>query len=165
MPEPFNDFKLGPEAMHEFIMGYRSQMAGNIEAAVQHYRRSLELEETAEAHTFLGWAYSFVGMLDEAIAECHKAIAVDPEFGNPYNDIGAYYLQMMKFEEAIPWLQRAKKAARYSHPEFPCCNLARAYERLGRWKEAIAEYRLALELQPNYRAAAEGLAKLTATMN
>ncbi len=31
--------------------------------------------------------------LDDAIDECKKAIAIDPEFGNPWNDTGAYLIQ------------------------------------------------------------------------
>ncbi|MEE9220681.1 MAG: tetratricopeptide repeat protein, partial [candidate division NC10 bacterium] len=42
-----------------FQEGYRHQMNGDLDAAVEHYRRSIELYPTAEAHTFLGWAYSF----------------------------------------------------------------------------------------------------------
>jgi hypothetical protein len=38
---------------------YRHQMNGDLDAAVEHYRRSIEFYPTAEAHTFLGWAYSF----------------------------------------------------------------------------------------------------------
>ena len=34
-----------------------------------------------------------MGKLDEAIEECYKAIDRDPDFGNPYNDIGAYLIE------------------------------------------------------------------------
>ena len=50
------------------------------------------LYPTAEAHTFLGWVYSFQSRYDEAIAECLEAIRVDETLGNPYNDIGSYLL-------------------------------------------------------------------------
>ncbi|MGH7424224.1 MAG: tetratricopeptide repeat protein, partial [Candidatus Methylomirabilales bacterium] len=53
-----------------FQEGYRHQMSGDVDAAVESYRRSIELYPTAEAHTFLGWAYSFQGKIDEAIREC-----------------------------------------------------------------------------------------------
>ena len=59
---------------------------------------------------FLGWTYSYQGRLDDAIPECQKAIEVDPEFGNPYNDIGAYLIEQQKHDEAIPWLERALQA-------------------------------------------------------
>src|SRR5207253_8419965 len=39
--------------------------------------------------------------------ECKKAIAVDPTFGNPYNDIGAYLIERGEHAQAIPWLEKA----------------------------------------------------------
>src|SRR5262249_33621441 len=38
---------------------YHRQMAGDLEGAIDHYQRSIEIFPTAEAHTFLGWTYSF----------------------------------------------------------------------------------------------------------
>src|SRR5256885_11051849 len=81
---------------------YQAQMEGDYERAVELYHSSLELYPTAEAHTFLGWAYHFQGKIDDAIAECKRAIEIDPDFGNPYNDIGAYLIEMGRSEEAVP---------------------------------------------------------------
>ncbi|MGB7435418.1 MAG: tetratricopeptide repeat protein, partial [Candidatus Acidiferrum sp.] len=69
---------------------YQAQMEGDYDRAVELYQSSLDLHPTAEAHTFLGWTYHFQGKLLDAIAECKRAIELDPDFGNPYNDIGAY---------------------------------------------------------------------------
>ena len=66
----------------------KHQMAQEFEDAIRLYKESIALYPTADAHTYLGWAYSFVGRLNEAIAQCEIAIQLDPEFGNPYNDIG-----------------------------------------------------------------------------
>src|SRR5437762_8933331 len=92
---------------------YQAQMEGDYDRAVELYQSSLELHPTAEAHTFLGWTYHFQGRIDEAIAECKRAIELDPDFGNPYNDIGAYLIEQNRFDEAIPWLERATEARRY----------------------------------------------------
>ena len=72
---------------------YQYQMGGDYDMAVELYKRSLDLHPTAEAFTFLGWTYRFQGKIEDAIAECKKAIQLDPEFGNPYNDIGAYLIE------------------------------------------------------------------------
>src|SRR6266403_1179755 len=80
---------------------YQAQMEGDYDRAVELYQSSLELHPTAEAHTFLGWTYHFQGRIEEAIAECKLAIGLDPEFGNPYNDIGAYLIELGRFEEAL----------------------------------------------------------------
>jgi tetratricopeptide (TPR) repeat protein len=136
-----------------FESAYEAQMRGELDEAVALYRRSLEAHPTAEAHTFLGWTYSFQGRLDDAIEECKKAIAVDPEFGNPYNDIGAYFIEMGRYDEAIPWLEQATRATRYEAPHFPRFNLGRAFVAKEMYSRALEEFRHALRLRPGYTAA------------
>src|SRR5688572_3201100 len=80
---------------------YECQMSGQLEEAIELYQKSIDVYPTAEAHTFLGWTYSFQGRLDDAIAECKKAIEVDPDFGNPYNDIGVYLIELEQYDDAI----------------------------------------------------------------
>ena len=58
---------------------YQAQMEGDYDRAVELYHSSLELHPTAEAHTFLGWTYHFQGRLEDAIAECRRAIEIDPD--------------------------------------------------------------------------------------
>jgi Tfp pilus assembly protein PilF len=129
------------------------------------YQASLAVAPTAEAHTFLGWVYSFERRYAEAIAECQRAIAVDPTFGNPYNDIGCYLIALGREDEAIPWLRRALAAPRYEAPHFPHVNLARIYETQGRVLDALTEYGQALERQPGYAPAVLGLRRLQARVN
>jgi len=85
---------------------YQAQMEGDYDRAVELYHSSLELHPTAEAHTFLGWTYHFQGKLEDAIAECQRAIKIDPDFGNPYNDIGSYLVRKGEREAAIAWRPR-----------------------------------------------------------
>jgi Tfp pilus assembly protein PilF len=148
-----------------FHEAYRKQEKGELEEAVELYLKSIESFPTAEAHTFLGWAYSLMGRLDDAIAECHIAISIDPTFGNPYNDIGAYLLQRGEVDEAIPWLLRALEAPRYESYCFPHTNLGRAYEARREWAAAAESYRKALEERPNYPPARQGLARIRAMFN
>ena len=102
---------------------YRYQTEGELERAIERYQRSIQAHPMAEAHTFLGWALSFQGRLEEATTECLRAIEIDPEFGNPYNDIGVYLMQRDKLDESIPWLEKAKRAKRYEPRQFPFMNL------------------------------------------
>jgi Tfp pilus assembly protein PilF len=141
---------------------YRLQMAGELDSAIEHYRRSIALHPTAEAHTFLGWTYSFQGRLEEAIAACKDAIAVDADFGNPYNDIGSYLIKLGRPDEAIPWLEAAIKAPRYEPRHYPHCNLGQIYWAKGLLGKAAAEFEAALAHCPDYplaRAALEAIRK------
>lgn len=153
------------EAEVHFRKGYEAQMRGDLEEAIAHYRRSIELCPTAEAHTFLGWAYSFQGKHAEAIRECEVAIQIDPDFGNPYNDIGAYLIELGRVEEAIPWLKKAMRAKRYEPRHYPHMNLGRVYAKQGKVQEAIAELKRALEIEPGYLAARRELHRLLGLLN
>jgi tetratricopeptide (TPR) repeat protein len=144
---------------------YRHQMQGELDRAIELYRRSIEVYPTAEAHTFLGWTYSFQGRLDEATQECLRAIDVDPDFGNPYNDIGCYLMQQGKLDEAIPWLERAKEARRYEPRQFPYMNLARIHVRRGQWWDALREFEQAVRLAPEDAELRRALHSLRARLN
>lgn len=127
----------------------RHQMAQEFEDAIRLYKESIALYPTADAHTYLGWAYSFVGRLNEAIAQCEIAIQLDPEFGNPYNDIGVYLMQQQRFDDAIPWLEQAKSATRYEPRHFPFINLGRIYLTKGMIQKALEEFGGALKINPD----------------
>jgi tetratricopeptide (TPR) repeat protein len=152
-------------AIELFEQAYREQMRGNLEEAVRLYQASIAFHPTAEAHTFLGWTYSFAGRLEEAIEECKKAIEIDPDFGNPYNDIGSYLIHLGELDAAIPWLERAITAKRYEPRHFPHCNLARVYQAKGQLKRAVEEFERALEIEPDYPFARNALETLRAQLN
>lgn len=152
-------------AQELFQKAYTFQMEGDLEQAVEYYKRSIKIFPTAEAHTFLGWTYSFQGHYDDAIGECKRAIEVDPDFGNPYNDIGAYLIETGKLNDAIPWLKKAIVAKRYDSYCYPHYNLGRIYEKKGNWSEAMGCYREALKNNSNYTLAQRALNRLKALFN
>jgi Tfp pilus assembly protein PilF len=136
------------EALGFWEEGTANLMSGDVEEAIRLFTRSLELEPTAEAYTFRGWAYSFQGRIDDAIEECRKAIATDPSFGNPYNDIGCYLMHKGELDEAVPWFERAKTASRYEPRHYPYLNLGRLHAARGDFDQAAAEFQGALEENP-----------------
>ncbi len=153
------------EAMKWFREAYQHQMRGELDEAVRLYTRSIETYPTAEGYTFRGWTYSFQGRIDEAIEECKKAIEVDPTFGNPYNDIGAYLVEQDRLDEAIPWLEKALVALRYESYCFPHVNLGRVYERKKMFAKALEHYQDALEENPQHLGARQAVARLRGMSN
>jgi tetratricopeptide (TPR) repeat protein len=141
-----NDYKddASPGAKYEakqlFQEAYQAQLAENYEQAIDLYKRSIETYPTAEAHTFLGWVYSFQDRYDEAIEECLEAIRVD-EF------------------------KRALYAPRYESYAFPHFNLGRIYETRKKYLDAAKHYGKALEQQPGFTEAASGLHRMQALLN
>ncbi|MFQ5927222.1 MAG: tetratricopeptide repeat protein [Terriglobia bacterium] len=143
-----------------FEEAYNYQMEGEFDLAVEFYRRSLAAHPTAEAFTFLGWTYHFQGKLDAAIAQCKKAIQLDPDFGNPYNDIGAYLIEKGEPDAAIPWLEEATRAKRYQSYHFAHYNLGRAYLAQDLYNRARECFHRALALAPDYTLAQDALTQL-----
>lgn len=151
--------------MRYFKAAYDKQVEGEYREAIELYTKSIEAFPSAEAYTFRGWAYSSLEDYEQAIADCMKAIEVDPEFGNPYNDIGAYLIETGKLEEAIPWLEKAIEAKRYDARCYPHFNLGRVYEARRDWKKARDYYEKALMENGEYLAAARALRRLSAMFN
>jgi tetratricopeptide (TPR) repeat protein len=153
------------EALRLFQEAHNIQMQGNFHDAVELYQQSINAYPTAEGHTFLGWTYSLMGRTDEAIEECHRAIEVDPAFGNPYNDIGAYLIEKGELDAAIPWLRKAMSASRYECYFYPHFNLGRIYEAKQQIRDAMNEYYAALQINKDYILALQAFRRLQAQMN
>ena len=152
-------------AVRYFIRGYEAQSQGDAKTALDFYHRSIVAYPTPEAYTFRGWAYSVFGDYDRAMFECFQAIKLDPEFGNPYNDIGSYLIEKDRWDEAIGWFERAIEAKRYATRWFPYFNLGRVYEHKHDWAKAKSCYAQALAIDQCYTAARDGLARIRARLN
>ena len=140
--------------------GQTAHFRGDFDRAIELYSRSLAVYPTAEAFTLRGWAHGVQRDFDEAIADCHRAIATDPEFGAPYNDIGAWLMEQDLLDEAIPWLLRATHAARYEPRHLPHMNLARLWKRKGDLRRAISCFETALRIEPNDPTCLAAIAEL-----
>ncbi|MBI4873439.1 MAG: tetratricopeptide repeat protein [Acidobacteria bacterium] len=140
--------------------GSRLREQGDYELAADLYRRSLELHPMPEAHTGLGAAYRGLGRLDDAIQECEKAIALDPEFGGSYNDIGACLIEMGRPEEAVEWLEKATRHTHRRGCHLPWYNLGRVWAARELFNRARECFETAVEIEPDYRPALEALARI-----
>src|SRR2546422_884962 len=99
-------------ARRAFQAAYILQSAGDLDRAADAYERSIRLAPSGEGHTFRAWTFSFMGRYDDAIEGGQRAIAVDPSFGIPYNDIGQYLIEMNRLDDASPRLEPAIAAPR-----------------------------------------------------
>lgn len=144
-----NVVNLATKRAHKLIDdGMEHFSKGDIHEAITLFKKSLEFSITPEAYTYWGWMLSFTGQLDQAIEMCKKAIEIDPDFGNPYNDIGTYHMKKGELESAVPWLERAKEAKRYEPRQFPFLNLGRIYLSQGMFLKALVEFEQALQYDP-----------------
>ena len=154
-----------PDQVRAYVLwqhGNVLHLQGRYQAAAGKFRKSIEVLPTAEGHTFLGWSLSMLGQTEEAIAECEKAITLDPDYGNPYNDIGVYLIELGRPDEAIPWFRKAMSAERYCCYQFPHFNLGRVHVLQGDFIAARRSFEQSLRHDPDYLPARMALEYLDA---
>ncbi len=152
-------------AAEYFQIAYDSHLQGELDTAIESYKTSIRIHPTPKAYTLLGWAYSLQGDYENAIEECKKAIELDPEFGNPYNDIGSYLIALNRNDEAIYWLEQAIAAAVNEARHYPYYNLGRIHEKRGEWILAAKMYRKSIDIEPDYELAEDAFIRITTLLN
>ncbi|NIP57242.1 MAG: tetratricopeptide repeat protein, partial [Gemmatimonadetes bacterium] len=111
------------------------------DSAVRYARRAIELgPELPEGHRALGLAYSIIPGRGEAALEAHlRALELDPNDLAAANNIGVHYLDLGRFDEAIPWFRQAARLA--PNIFIPTSFSAYTYDALGldrlaqKWRE------------------------------
>jgi TolB-like protein/Tfp pilus assembly protein PilF len=109
------------------------------------FRRSLEVAPSyAMGHFFYGYLLSALGRDEEAMAELHRALELDPLSLIILAAAGAVHFYARRYEEAIALARRALAI----DPEFRAghADLGRALEYSGRTAEAVQEYEHAIRL-------------------
>ena len=157
----FNEAK----AKRIFEQAYEMQTNGFLDAAIALYSQSIEWYPTAKAYTFMGWAYAAKREYELAIEFCRCAIEIDPDYGNPYNDIGAYLIELGRPDESIEYLKKAIESEDYDCRFYPYYNLGKVYIDKNQIKKAIECFQQALDLKPEFYAARDELDRLTNRLN
>ena len=102
----------------------------------------------ANAHGMLGWLYNLTKQYDKAIAECKKAVDLDPNSATAHAWYGHVLFSMGNYEESVLELEQAVRL----NP-FPATwvlrGLGRSYSWSGRYDEAIKTLKRAIQKAPN----------------
>jgi len=112
------------------------------------------------AHYELGQYYRNDNRNSEAIQEFEKAIALDPDFGPAFNELGYAHVSTGEFEKAEAAFKRYI-AVNPGDPN-PIDSLAELYVHMGNLDKAEARYREALEARPDWTGSCRGLAYIYA---
>ena len=120
-------------------LGNQHLRTGQIGEAIQSFDLVLEMDDhNALALRGKGMAFLRLGRIDEAEAFYRKAIAADPTWSEPKNELAIVLIETKRCEEAEGLLGEVKKDILYPTPEFAEHNLARAIECQGRDREAVS---------------------------
>jgi Flp pilus assembly protein TadD len=132
-----------------------------IDEAVTHFRDSLRYNpNNAQAHCNLGKALTQQHKLNEADAELRAAIALKPQEPEFHRSLAYALGGMGKSNEALAQLRQAADLDRTGDRRL---ELASMLHQFGNDREAVAEYRRVLDLQPRSVEALNNLAWILAT--
>jgi tetratricopeptide (TPR) repeat protein len=116
------------------------------------FRLLLEFAEKypKEKRAFFGLGQYYWGMgdFDRAIEEYNKALELDPNYGDAYNQLGDIYVKKGNFSIAIEHLKKYI-AVSPGEPN-PVDSLAEAYFWMGSLDDALATYKQVLEIKPDF---------------
>jgi DNA-binding winged helix-turn-helix (wHTH) protein/TolB-like protein/Flp pilus assembly protein TadD len=108
--------------------------------AESEFRRAIELNPTyATAHQWYSVYLLAAGRPNEAFQEIYKARQYDPLSLSINTDVGFHHYYNKQYEEAIKQLMSVLEMKK----DFPLAHLwlGRSYQQLGRYQEALAEFR------------------------
>lgn len=128
-------------------MGDLRMARGDGEAALEAYRRALELQPTeARIHQRLGRVLGMGGRMQQALEHLRRAVKLDPGSAGACNDLGVALQAMGRAEAAERWYREALEIEP-GHAEAHV-NLARLLAARGRRAEAMSHLRQALDVLP-----------------
>ena len=148
-PEPVAD--RSKKALAHYDLGAYQLSQGRVAMAIRELTTAKELSpDDPWIALALAEAYRRRAKAEEAEAEFREAIRLDPELHTAKLNLAAMYVQLGRFEEAIPLLAELADAATFPSPWRALTTLGWAQYKLERKAEARRSLQLALEYRPDY---------------
>jgi adenylate cyclase len=150
----------------DVVFGWSESPPKSIEKAFELAQKAMSLDDSlAEPYELISKIYVFQRKHEQAIAKAQQAIKLNPNGAFIVYNLGWVLRCTGRPEEAIPWI---KKSMRLNPTVFSQAwvfdSLGRTYFLAEKYEEAIAKYRMAVKLNPDYRDAHIGLAATYAVL-
>ncbi len=101
------------------------------------------------AHYYIGTYYAYTKQsYAEAEQAFNKALELDPDYGSAMNDLAYTYAEIGNFEKAIEYFKRYASVSPGDANPFD--SMGDLYFRMGKLDDAIAKYKEALEVKPDF---------------
>jgi S1-C subfamily serine protease/lipoprotein NlpI len=157
--------RLGPKQANATATDYSLRgdaytRKGQYDRALRDYNSALKINPTYDvAFAGRGQAYFQIGDYDRAIEDFGTAIRLDPNDPNPHLIRGRSYAKKGEYDRAIIDLT---SAIDLKHPRLAFAYLVRAdaYEGRGDLQKALADYRMAMDRDPELKEAGFGIRRI-----
>jgi tetratricopeptide (TPR) repeat protein len=133
-------------------LGVNLARAGQLPAAMDHYRQALRLKDNyPEAHNNLGNALVRLGRPDEAVEQYRQALRLQSDYPEAYDNLLNALAMTGRPEEAIEYYTQALRS-NSDNPKIHL-KLGNVFAHAGRQAEAIEHYQRAVALAPEFAEA------------
>lgn len=130
-----------------WLMSDRYWHVGDYENVIRMHRASVTLDpHFVEAYSVAGWILDSMDRTEEAIALLKEGWKHNQHTYQLAFDLSYIYSRHKNYKEAVKWLERAVQRP---GPFWVRHALAHAYEKLGRWKDALKVWEQRLKEEPN----------------
>ncbi|MBV71260.1 MAG: hypothetical protein CMH52_07910 [Myxococcales bacterium] len=159
-PEAKRKIKETAQYHYNLAHGYyfNSRRANNVDGAMQEVLKSLKADPNyAEAHMLAGMIYMGREIHVKAIRHFKKAIALKPNYYKAANNLGAAYLHLGRWDDAIKVYESLVSNIMYVTPGHGHNNLGWAWYKRGNLDKASRHFRMAINLAPQLCVAQNNL--------
>lgn len=139
------------EAKSHYLLGISALAENNPTMALQEFLLA-EKADSDDADIQAGLARAYLGKRAYDLAEKHFKKAIDLSDGAPqyYNNLGALYLTMERFDDAIIVFRKAAENLLFATPEVAWTGIGVAYFQKLDYAAAEKNYKKALDLNAGY---------------
>jgi Tfp pilus assembly protein PilF len=146
--------KAGQEAKSHFLLGASALAENNPTKALQEFLLAEQANSwDADIQAGLGRAYLQKGAYELAEKHFQQAISLSKGAPEHYNNLGALYLTMERYDDAISAFQKAAENLLFATPETAWAGIGSAHFHKQEYAAAERAYRKALEFNPRYAQA------------
>src|ERR1700678_3994960 len=139
-----------------FQSALAKQRSGQTLEAIALYQRAIRSDPgAAEAYNNLGCALLSLERLEDAVTALTRAVELRPGYAEALDTLGVCLAELVRPGEAVPYLERAAAAAPDSVAT--AFHLANALLAMDRLAESRAAFERALQLDPRFAPAHNGL--------
>lgn len=133
--------------------GKEQYRAGFLDRAAYFFSQAMEMEETPDSLFYLGLISSQKNQIIEALSYFYRSFQMDPNYGNPCNEIGVILLRLGREREAVYWLKRSITCQVNDAVHIPLFNLATLYKIWNRPERSLQYLHRAIEFAPDFEEA------------
>jgi Tfp pilus assembly protein PilF len=142
------------DAMAAQQLGHAFLIEGRYARALQElHKADTLLPDDKDIINTLGLAYWARKDYAHAEEKFKRAAELDPIFSEAWNNLGALYIDLERYDAAIVALDKALDNVFYGTSERAMTNLGWAYYKTGRSSEAIEKLKEAIEMAPSFSLA------------